>query len=228
MKLPICDITPFTLQDFPDHTACILWFGGCNMRCAYCHNPQLVLGKKKRLDWKEIRQFLKERQNLLDGVVLSGGECTLTPDLPDFIKNLRKMGYKIKLDTNGLRPDVLDILLSNRQLDYVALDYKAPRNKFQRITGRSQFDTFRRSLEMLCAQDIPFEVRTTVHTGLMDESDVKAIMADLEQLNFRGNYYIQNFQPAPSTLQPLPEQLRKLDVQALPTPKAFAVQLRNF
>lgn len=198
------------------------------MRCAYCHNPQLVLGKKKRLDWKEIRQFLKERQNLLDGVVLSGGECTLTPDLPEFIKNLRKMSYKIKLDTNGLRPDILDVLLTNKQLDYVALDYKAPRSKFQRITGKPQYDTFRRSLEMLCASDVPFEVRTTVHTGLMDEEDIRAIMTDLEQLHFQGNYYIQNFQPAPCTMQPMPEQLRKLDVGALPSPKAFAVHVRNF
>ena len=138
------------------------------------------------------------------------------------------MGYKIKLDTNGLRPDILDVLLTNGHLDYVALDYKAPRNKFQRITGKSQFDTFKRSLEMLCAPDVPFEIRTTVHTGLMDEEDIRAIMTDLEQLNFQGNYYIQNFQPAPYTMQPMPEQLRKLDVGALPSPETFAVHTRNF
>lgn len=197
------------------------------MRCGYCHNPELVLGKKKRLDYKDIRQFLKERQGLLDGVVLSGGECTLTPELPEFVKHLRKMDYKIKLDTNGLRPDILDVLLTNKQLDYVALDYKAPRSKFQRITGKTGFDTFRKSLEILCAREVPFEVRTTVHTGLMDETDITTIMTDLEQLNFRGNYYIQNFQAAPCTLEPLPEQLRKVDFAALPIPKTFSVHMRN-
>lgn len=228
MKLPICDITPFTLLDFPDHTACILWFGGCNMRCAYCHNPELVLGKKKRLPWKDVRQFLEERKDLLDGVVLSGGECTLSNDLPDFVKMLRKMGYKIKLDTNGLSPDVLDFLLTKKQLDYVALDYKAPRKKFQQITGKPHFDLFQHSLQMLCRSDVPFEVRTTVHTALMDEEDVKEIMSDLEQFGFKGTYYIQNFQPAEQTIQPLPEQERRLDVSVLRAPKQFALQMRNF
>ncbi len=228
MKLPICDITSFTLQDFPNHTACILWFGGCNMRCSYCHNPELVLGKKKLLPWQDIQQFLKERQKLLDGVVFSGGECTLSPELPELIKYVRELGYKVKLDTNGLRPEILDLLLTDQQLDYVALDYKAPRDKFKEITGKSQFDMFRKSLEMLCTNDVPFEVRTTVHTGLMDEKDIKVIMADLEHLGFNGNYYLQNFQPAPSTLRPLPEQLRKLDIHALPSSKAFTVHTRNF
>ncbi len=228
MKLPICDITPFTLQDFPEYTACILWFGGCNMRCAYCHNPELVLGKKKRLPWNEVRQFLQERKGLLDGVVLSGGECTLSSDLPEFVKMIRKLGYKVKLDTNGLCPDVVDILLTKRQLDYVALDYKAPLNKFQKVTGKSNFDMFQHSLKMLCRSDVPFEVRTTVHTALMDEADIQAIMMDLEHVGFKGNYYIQNFKSAEDMIQPLPEQERKLDMSLLTLPQQFSVIPRNF
>lgn len=228
MKLPVCDVTPFTLQDFPDHTACILWFGGCNMRCAYCHNPELVLGKKKRLDWNHIDQFLKERQGLLDGVVLSGGECTLSPELPSFVSHLKNMGYKIKLDTNGLHPDVLENLLTSHMLDYVALDYKAPPGKFERITGKAEFDTFCKSLELLCSGSTNFEVRTTVHTELLDEDDIMEIMAHLEQLKFKGNYYIQNFRAAPYTLRPLSEQARKLDINRLCYTKTFAVHLRNF
>ena len=228
MNIPICDITPFTLQDFPGYTACILWFQGCNMRCVYCHNPELVLAQKKNIDQAYIMKFLEERRGLLDGVVLSGGECTLSPALPDFIKNLKIMGYKIKLDTNGLLPNVLESLITEEQLDYVALDYKAPRNKFKQITGRSQFDIFRKTLEILCNGKVQFEVRTTVHTYLLVEDDIKAIIEDLEELKFQGNYYIQNFRRAPSMLQALQEQVRKLDILALPTPGTFKIHLRNF
>lgn len=228
MKLPICDVTSFTLQDFPEHTACILWFGGCNMRCAYCHNPELVTGKKERLPWEDVWQFLEERKNLLDGVVLSGGECTLSPELPEFVRRIRELGYKIKLDTNGLRPEMLEMLLSRHHLDYVALDYKAPREKFSAVTGDGGFTEFHSSLAMLCRSNVPFEVRTTVHTDLLDEGDVSAIIADLDALGFKGDYYVQNFTPAPKMLRPLPDQTRTLDVGALPTPKGFTLYTRNF
>jgi pyruvate formate lyase activating enzyme len=228
MKLPICSITPFTMQDFPNHTACILWFGGCNMRCGYCHNPELVLGKKKRLKWDDIYQFLDERRHLLDGVVLSGGECTLSPELPGFIKIIRKMDYKVKLDTNGLRPDILQALLTNAQLDFVALDYKAPEKKFLSIVGQGDFALFKRSLNMLCQQDVPFEVRTTIHTALMDTDDISAIINDLDHHGFTGNYYLQNYQQAPETICPMPAQNGRLNIAAIAQPKAFSMQLRNF
>ncbi|MCC7260792.1 MAG: anaerobic ribonucleoside-triphosphate reductase activating protein [Alphaproteobacteria bacterium] len=228
MKLPICDVTPFTLQDFPEHTACILWFGGCNMRCAYCHNPELVTGKKARLPWEDVWQFLEERRNLLDGVVISGGECTLSPELPEFIRRVRELGYKVKLDTNGLRPDKLEMLLLRGHLDYVALDYKAPREKFIEVTGGDGFTEFHSSLVMLCRSAVPFEVRTTVHTGLLDEHDVTAIMDDLQKSGFRGSFYVQNFRAAPEMMRPLPEQPRRLDLSLLPTPQGFTLHTRNF
>lgn len=198
------------------------------MRCGYCHNPELVLGKKTRLPWADIMQFLRERQPLLDGVVLSGGECTLSPHLPEFIRMLREMGYQIKLDTNGSHPVMLKALLCDELVDYVALDYKAPMDKLESITEWGHIGLFRDSLRLLCESGIAFEVRTTVHTALLDEHDIAAIMADLEQFGFKGNYYIQNFQSAPATLRPLPEQHRKLDVHALPEPESFSVHVRNF
>ena len=229
MELAIYGITPFTLQDFPNHVACIFWFGGCNMRCVYCHNPELVFcKKKKRLLWKDIYQFLQDRRNLLEGVVLSGGECTLSPKLLAFIKIIRELGYKVKLDTNGLRPDMLDILLSESQIDYVALDYKAPERKFLAVTGSKQFNYFRQSLIALCRNNIPFEVRTTVHTGLLNEEDISDIIKDLESLNFRGNYFVQNFQSSLETIELLPKQLRELDIDLLPSPRGFKLHTRNF
>lgn len=228
MKLPICDITPFTLQDFPGYTACILWFGGCNMRCAYCHNPELIEGKKPRIGEQEVLEFLDKRQTLLDGVVLSGGECTMSPALPAFIEKLKIYGYRVKLDTNGSNPKMLEQLLGDELIDYVALDYKAPMDKLKSITEWAHVDLFQESLRLLCDGAIPFEVRTTVHTELLDETDIGTIMSDLEQVGFKGNYYIQNFQSAPSTLRPLPEQSRRLNILALPAAESFTVQLRNF
>lgn len=198
------------------------------MRCKYCHNPELVLGKKKRLQMEDVMQFLKERQKLLDGVVISGGECTLSPELPSFIKKIRGMGYKIKLDTNGLRPDMLGVMLAKDYLDYVSLDYKAPRGKFEEVTGKAGFDLFRRSLDVLCRHHTPFEVRTTVHTSLIDEDDVNSIISDLNEHEFKGNYYIQNFEDAPTTIGRLPKQKRRLNMNYLLKPKSFSLHTRNF
>jgi pyruvate formate lyase activating enzyme len=191
--LPIYDVTPFTMLNFPGQCAAIIWFSGCNMRCGYCHNPQIVKGKgTQRID--NVLAFLEKRKGLLDGVVLSGGEASIYPNLPDFVRTVKAMGYTIKLDTNGTRPDLIQDFLEHGLLDYVALDYKAPPDKFKAVTGINKFNDFKRTLDLLCAQNIvPFEIRTTVHTALMNEQDVFAIMTDLEHRNYTGAYYVQNY-----------------------------------
>jgi pyruvate formate lyase activating enzyme len=198
------------------------------MRCVYCHNPELVTGRKKRLPWEEIRNFLASRQGKLDGVVLTGGECTLSPKLPQLLECIRQMGFRVKLDTNGLHPERLAPLLARGMVDYVALDYKAPPQKFQIITGMDAYYNFRRTLLLLCQGNVPFEVRTTVHTALIQEDDISWIMKDLEQAGFRGTYYLQNFKTAPAMIYELPEQSRELDQQALPEPRGFSIETRGF
>ncbi|MCB9988045.1 MAG: anaerobic ribonucleoside-triphosphate reductase activating protein [Rhodospirillales bacterium] len=228
--LPVYSVTPFTMLDFPDKTACIVWLSGCNMRCRYCHNPDIVLGKG-RGTVEDVMQFLRKRQGLLDGVVLSGGEASIWPDLPGFIRMVKKMGYAVKLDTNGLRPDVIADFLENDLLDYVALDYKAPPEKFKYVTGTDKFAAFEKTLALLCAQkNVPFEIRTTVHTALMDESDINAIITDLEQKAYRGTYHIQNFRADNDrpTLGKLKEQPRPLDRSKIRTNTSFACAFRNF
>lgn len=228
--LPIYSVTPFTMLDFPGRTACIVWFSGCNMRCGYCHNPQIVKGKGRGTA-EEVLAFLKKRQGLLDGVVLSGGEASVYPGLPAFVRKVRALGYAVKLDTNGLRPDMVKSFLDKGFLDYVALDYKAPPEKFKKVTGVAKYADFSKTLSLLCGQNrVPFEVRTTVHTGLMDESDIGAIIHDLETRNYHGTYYIQNFRADNNrpTLGFLPPQTRFLDLQSLPTPLGFGMEYRNF
>ncbi|MFA5593388.1 MAG: anaerobic ribonucleoside-triphosphate reductase activating protein [Micavibrio sp.] len=228
--LPIYSVTPFTMLDFPGRTACIVWFTGCNMRCPYCHNPQIVKGKG-RGDIGEVMAFLKKRQGLLDGVVLSGGEASVYPGLPGFIRTLKQLGYAIKLDTNGLRPDIIKSHLEAGFLDYVALDYKAPPAKFKLVTGTEKYGLFSRTLDLLCAQKkVEFEVRTTVHTDLMDEGDVSEIIKDLEARNYNGTHAIQNFTHSDDrpTLGFMKAQARLLDINSLYQPDSFKLVFRNF
>jgi len=145
---PIYSITPFTLLDYPDKTACILWFAGCNMRCLYCYNPDIVLGKGK-LTFQDVFTFVEKRKKLLDGVVLSGGECTLHPHIDWLMKELKNRGLKVKIDTNGSRPTVLNKLLSENLIDYVALDFKALKNNYYDITKSTLFNKFKASLNLL-------------------------------------------------------------------------------
>lgn len=228
--LPIYSVTPFTMLDFPRHTACIVWFSGCNMRCPYCHNPQIVKGKG-RGDVGQVMDFLKKRQGLLDGVVLSGGEASAYPGLPTFIRKVKDMGYAVKLDTNGLRPDIIRSHLDAGFLDYVALDYKAPPEKFKRVTGTDKYNLFSQTLDMLCTQKkVEFEVRTTVHTALMDEEDVSNIIRDLEQRGYTGTHAVQNFTHSDErpTLGFMKAQDRLLDIHRLHVPQSFEVVFRNF
>lgn len=189
---PIYSITPFTLLDYPDKTACILWFAGCNMRCLYCYNPDIVLGKGK-LSFQEALTFLKTRVNLLDGVVLSGGECTSHKSIIKLIIETKKMGLLIKVDTNGSNPDIIELLLKEKLLDYVALDFKAPTDKFKAITNSDLYLGFISSLKLLISSAIPFEVRTTIHSSLLTQSDIQQMIDVLEMFNYKGVYYIQNF-----------------------------------
>ncbi len=213
-KLPITSITPFTFQDYPEHTACILWFSGCNMACSYCHNPELVKGELSKLPSAQVTEFLESRKGLLEGVVLSGGECMMSAQLPDFARYLKSLGFKVKVDTNGTNPDMLEKMLGENMIDYVALDYKAPPDLFQSITGFDGYTLFERSLNLLIASGIPLEIRTTVHADLLDEEDINSILKHLENLEFSGTYYVQNFR-AGKTLGNLDEPFNRFDVSRL-------------
>lgn len=228
--LPIHDLTPFTMLDFPDRISCIVWFAGCNMRCLYCHNPEIVKGKSGKLNIDDVMSFLKDRKGLLDGVVLSGGEATLYKDLIPFARSVRELGYELKLDTNGSRPDILKKLLDEGLLNYVALDYKATARKFKSITGIKDKNSFDKSLILLCNQSrVPIEVRTTVHTDLLDEKDIEEIMLDLRDKGYRGAYYVQNFRAPPKkTLGKLGNQRRTLDCQTLTSATGISMEFRNF
>lgn len=199
------------------------------MRCPYCHNPHIVKGKG-RGKIAEVIEFLEKRRGLLEGVVLSGGEASSYPDLSHLISIIKSMGYAIKIDTNGLRPDILHNLLEEKLLDYIALDYKAPHYKFRSVTGTDKFKKFLETLNLLCSQmHIPFEVRTTVHTDLLNEEDIQHIIDDLCSREFSGTYAIQNYRHRDNnpTLGQMRHQARHLSLDSL-LPKGLNIEFRNF
>ncbi len=168
-----------SLIDFPQHIAAVLFAGGCNFRCPMCHNADLVLrlADLPTVPTDEILAFLATRVGKLTGVVLSGGEPTLQPDLPDFMRAICNLGYAVKLDTNGYLPDKLSGLLAAGLLDYVAMDLKAPPEKYSLLSGLPTADIARieQSVALLSASDIPHEFRTTVVPGLLTASDIGAL-----------------------------------------------------
>ena len=214
---PIYSLTPFTLLDYPHESACILWFAGCNMRCLYCYNPEIVLGKGS-LSFEKILSFLQSRKNLLDAVVFSGGECLLHKNVIPLIAEVKKMGFLVKIDTNGSSPKVMQQLLNQNQIDYIALDYKAPKSKFKAITQSDLYESFAATLDLILKAKIPFEVRTTYHSDLLTEENLIEMIAFLESRNYVGNYYIQYFKNNVTTLSKLERSKNSIDYQKLSTP----------
>ena len=222
---PIYNITPFTLLDYPNHSACIFWYAGCNMRCSYCYNPEIVLGKGK-ITFPEAISFLKTRQGLLDAVVFSGGECLMHKNSMAQISEIKKLGFLIKIDTNGSKPDVLKQLIAENLIDYVALDFKAVPNKFHQITQSDLFPEFEQSLDILLQSDIQFEVRTTYHSELISEEEMNQMVGYLDSKKYTGNYYIQSYRNNVTTLATLPASVR-IQESALVSALHFNIVFRN-
>jgi pyruvate formate lyase activating enzyme len=204
-----------SLIEYPGHIATVLFTGGCNFCCPMCHNADLVLRPEKvpALPEEEVWDFLSRRKGLVNGVVITGGEPTLQPDLPAFLRRLREIGLDVKLDTNGYRPDVLAALLDEGLVDYVAMDVKAPPEKYPSLAGLSNVDIacLERSIALLKESDLEHEFRTTVVPGLLDEGDVEAIarwIAGVER------YVLQQFRPA-GTLDPALEAVTPYPIERL-------------
>ncbi len=184
-------LTPFTLLDFEGLSSAILWLCGCNMRCGYCYNPEIVFGGGE-FSYEDFEQFFVSRKNLLKGVVLCGGEPTLHKEIVSLGYELKNIGYKIKLDTNGTKPKVVQELITNHLIDYVALDFKAPEDKFEMVTKSKKWSYFLETLEILVDSSLEYEVRTTFYGGFLAIRDIEMICDILKSIGFRKTYYLQN------------------------------------
>jgi len=224
--LGIYSFQKFSSLDFPNRLSAIIWFSGCNMRCPYCYNKDVVFGEK-RIEEDEVLEFLKKRIGLLDGVVFTGGEATLYPNLINFAKKIKNLGFEIKLDTNGINFEIIKELVENKFVDYIALDFKAPFKKFEKITKNKYFDKFEKTLDFLINSDIEFEVRTTVHTDLLDENDINEIIETLYNKGYKNTYYLQNFfDTDKETIGNIKPQKRVLDISKINN--KIPLSFRNF
>lgn len=169
-------IQKFSTVDYPGYTVASIFTIGCNMRCGYCHNPELVLPEQYvgAIPEEDIFEFLETRRGLLDGVAISGGEPTMQRDLPEFIRRCKTMGFLVKLDTNGTNPAMLRELLADGLVDFIAMDIKGPLSKYSQIAARPvDLDAIRQSVEVI--KTIDHEFRTTIVRGQLDLKDFESI-----------------------------------------------------
>lgn len=170
----IIGFNKFTTKDYPGLVAAVVFFGGCNLRCPWCHNPDSVsITRASGIGVENVISFLTTRVGKLEGVVLSGGEPTIQSTLVDTAKRIKDLGFKIKLDTNGCNPDVVKSLIDENVLDMVGLDFKVPPDRFRElhVNREDWYQMWAETLKVIQDNNLPYEVRTTVHSSYFTESD---------------------------------------------------------
>ena len=184
----------FSLIDYTGEVCSIIFTLGCNFRCPYCHNPELVYSTIEPIDENKIIEFLKTRKGKLTAVSITGGEPTLHRNLPDFIDTIKSMGFKVKLDTNGTNPGMLKYLVEKRVLDYLAMDIKAPLERYKDVVcAEIDIDKIKKSIEIIMKSKVDYEFRTTVVKNFITKEDIKNIAKLIEGSKL---YCIQNFMPS--------------------------------
>ena len=214
--MKICGFNKTTLLDYPGCVAATIFLGGCNFRCPFCHNGDLVLksGQMTGYEEKEVLAFLKKRRNVLEGVCITGGEPTLHAELPEFISKIKELGYLVKLDTNGSNPEMLKSLVKEKLIDYVAMDVKAPLTKYEKACGVAvDVEKIKQSVEFLKKGEIPYEFRTTVVKELHTGEDILEIG---RYLRGASKYFLQSYEES--------EQNLCKDFTAMPREELFLLE----
>jgi len=194
--LVIAGFQKLTLLDYPGHLAATVFTVGCSFRCPFCHNPELVNHGTYNIEHgtieKDFFEFLKKRKGKLEGVCITGGEPTIQPDLVEFIGKIRKLGYKVKLDTNGTRPDILREVISERLVDFIAMDIKNQPKKYEKtINTKFDLNRIKLSIGLIMNSRIPYEFRTTAVPGIHSERDFLAIAKWIKNAQ---SYWLQRYQ----------------------------------
>ena len=197
----ISGLQKLTLLDFPQVVSCIVFTHGCNFRCPFCHNSSLVQGEyEDGISTEEVLSFLKKRKTLLDGVVITGGEPLIHNDIEGFIKQIKDLGYLVKLDTNGTNPDMLKNLVSKKLVDYVAMDIKNSPKEYFKATGIDVFsEKITESKDFLLKGTVPYEFRTTVVKGIHTKESLIELARWIEGAD---QYFLQQYKDSGSILNP--------------------------
>ena len=195
--MTIGGLQKLTLIDYPGKVAATAFLFGCNFRCPYCHNPELVYSKsgegQPQIKESDFFKFLKERAGFLDGICITGGEPTIHSDLPKFIQKIKKNGFFIKLDTNGTNPDMLKELIENNLVDFVAMDIKTSIAKYKKFGAEHEVSQIQKSVNIIRNSDKDYEFRTTVAPEIVDEKDIEEIG---RWLKGSKKIALQQFRPA--------------------------------
>ena len=190
----ISGMNKLTLLDYPGHLACIIFTQGCNFKCPFCHNSDLIklTNQAASIQEDELFAYLEQRKNVLDGLVISGGEPLLQPKIKDLIKKVKQLGLKVKLDTNGTNCQLLKELMDEKLIDYVAMDIKADEKTYTKVAGceKNNFDSIKTAIDLLAKSGIDYEFRTTIVKEYHDEKQLENICTLIGQT---GKYYLQNF-----------------------------------
>ena len=220
--MKFCGLSKTTLLDYPGCVSATIFVGGCNFRCPFCHNGDLVLCSNElpRYTEEEIFAFLKKRKNVLEGVCVTGGEPTLYNELPEFIRKIKELGYKVKLDTNGSNPKMLRELVKEKLVDYVAMDIKASICHYDKVCGvLVDIEKIKESVDFLKEKNVSYEFRTTIVKELHSKEDIIEIG---KWILGAENYYLQSYQETDKNLSKgfLPMEEAEL--------KALKEELRNY
>lgn len=224
--MQIGGLQKLTLIDFPGRLAATVFLTGCDFRCPFCYSAELVLPQKiknqPKISQKEFFDFLKDRKGLLEGVVICGGEPTINRNLAQFIKKIKDLGYLVKLDTNGSNPVMLKTLIDKKLIDYVAMDVKAPKEKYKEVVGLLGCWTdkilrnIEKSINILKESKIDFEFRTTVIPNLLKKEDILKIAHWIKPA---PKYFLQNFKPE-KTIDPKFEKIK-------PYPQEYILEIQK-
>jgi len=219
--MQIGGLQKLTLIDYPGRLAATVFLIGCDFKCPWCYSSELVLPEKikkqPKISEKQFFNFLKERKKLLDGLVLCGGEPTINKKLPELIKKIRKLGYQVKLDTNGSNPKMLKKLINDKLIDYVAMDIKAPKEKYKKILGKKvKIEDIEKSIKILKEGKVDYEFRTTVVPTVLDKKDILEIA---KWIRGAKRYYLQNFRPE-KTIDPKFEKIK-------PYPQEYLLEIQK-
>lgn len=186
----------FSLIEYPTKISAIVFTQGCNFRCPYCHNPELVDPRffEQPIAEEAVFSFLEKRKGKIDAISITGGEPTLQEDLTEFIRRIKSMGYLVKLDTNGSNPEVLEQIIGEGLVDYIAMDIKAPLSRYREVVEREiDGEIIRKSIDIIASSGVSYEFRTTLVKPLLSKQDILDIGKTIKGIR---NYILQRFVPS--------------------------------
>lgn len=197
--MPISGFMNTTLLDYPGKVAATIFFGGCNFKCPFCHNADLVLNPKDEFDENSILEFINKRKKILDGVCITGGEPTLNKNLPEFIYKIKSYGMLVKLDTNGTNPKMIRQLYEGHLIDYIAMDIKTSIDNYKKVAGVEilEINNICESVDFIMNSGIEYEFRSTLVKGLHELDDMKKIGG---LINGAKAYYLQQYVDSDKTI----------------------------